>query len=159
MLKENIGEVLGALSEREAKVLKMRFGLDGHDSMTLEEVGRYFNVTRSGKIAEDSRTECFIFGIFPADPYHKFINFPCLVGALHGKKGLYNLTFNTLLIGNSLCRRHTGGENPSRDKQANYREEAKPESEIHGVPPGLLFGYFAAVPKTLRFSGYSFQYQ
>ncbi len=46
MLKENIDEVLSALSEREALVLKMRFGLDGHDAMTLEEVGRYFNVTR-----------------------------------------------------------------------------------------------------------------
>ena len=46
LLKENIDEVLQSLSEREAKVLKMRFGLDGYRSMTLEEVGREFKVTR-----------------------------------------------------------------------------------------------------------------
>jgi len=47
MLKENVDEVLSSLSEREAKVLKMRFGLDEHHrSMTLEEVGREFGVTR-----------------------------------------------------------------------------------------------------------------
>jgi len=46
LLKENIKEVLGTLSEREAKVLKMRFGLDGYKPMTLEEVGKAFGVTR-----------------------------------------------------------------------------------------------------------------
>ena len=46
LLKENVAEVLGSLSEREAKVLKMRFGLDGFRPMTLEEVGREFEVTR-----------------------------------------------------------------------------------------------------------------
>ena len=46
LLKENIEEVLGTLSGREAKVLKMRFGLDTHRSMTLEEVGKEFAVTR-----------------------------------------------------------------------------------------------------------------
>jgi len=45
-LKENIDEVFQTLSEREAMVLKMRFGLSGHRSMTLEEVGKEFNVTR-----------------------------------------------------------------------------------------------------------------
>jgi len=45
LLKENIDEVLAALSDREAKVLKMRFGL-GYKPMTLEEVGRKFGVTR-----------------------------------------------------------------------------------------------------------------
>ena len=45
-LKENIEEVFQTLSEREAKVLKMRFGLAGYRSMTLEEVGREFGVTR-----------------------------------------------------------------------------------------------------------------
>jgi RNA polymerase primary sigma factor len=39
-------EVLGALSDREARVLKMRFGLDGKRPMTLEEVGAEFGVTR-----------------------------------------------------------------------------------------------------------------
>lgn len=46
MLRENIDEVLSALSDREAKVLKMRFGLAGNKMMTLEEVGRKFGVTR-----------------------------------------------------------------------------------------------------------------
>lgn len=46
LLKENIDEVLDTLSPREANVLKMRFGLDGHHPMTLEEVGREFGVTR-----------------------------------------------------------------------------------------------------------------
>lgn len=46
MLKENIDEVLQALSDREAKVLKMRFGLGDNKMMTLEEVGRKFGVTR-----------------------------------------------------------------------------------------------------------------
>jgi RNA polymerase primary sigma factor len=39
-------EVLGTLSEREAKVLKLRFGLEGSKAMTLEEVGKVFGVTR-----------------------------------------------------------------------------------------------------------------
>jgi RNA polymerase primary sigma factor len=39
-------EVLGTLSEREAKVLKLRFGLEGTKAMTLEEVGKVFGVTR-----------------------------------------------------------------------------------------------------------------
>lgn len=46
LLREYIEEVLGALSDREARVLKMRFGLDGHKPMTLEEVGSQFGVTR-----------------------------------------------------------------------------------------------------------------
>lgn len=46
MLRENITEVLGALSDREAKVLSMRFGLNGGRAMTLEEVGQKFGVTR-----------------------------------------------------------------------------------------------------------------
>lgn len=46
MLKENIKEVLHTLSDREARVLKMRFGLDGYKPMTLEEVGSEFGVTR-----------------------------------------------------------------------------------------------------------------
>lgn len=46
LLKENIGEVLRALSDREARVLKMRFGLSSQRPMTLEEVGQKFGVTR-----------------------------------------------------------------------------------------------------------------
>jgi len=46
LLKENLEKVLDALSEREAKVLKMRFGLGGRRPMTLEEVGKEFGVTR-----------------------------------------------------------------------------------------------------------------
>jgi RNA polymerase primary sigma factor len=46
LLKENIEEVLATLTDREAKVLRMRFGLDGKNPMTLEEVGKEFGVTR-----------------------------------------------------------------------------------------------------------------
>ena len=46
MLSENVEEVLKALSDREAKVLRMRFGLAGSRMMTLEEVGKEFGVTR-----------------------------------------------------------------------------------------------------------------
>ena len=46
LLKENVSEVLAALSDREARVLKMRFGLSGNRPMTLEEVGSKFGVTR-----------------------------------------------------------------------------------------------------------------
>ncbi|MGB9707122.1 MAG: RNA polymerase sigma factor RpoD [Microgenomates group bacterium] len=46
LLKENIKDVLDTLSDREAKVLKMRFGLDGYKPMTLEDVGKEFGVTR-----------------------------------------------------------------------------------------------------------------
>ena len=46
LLRENLTEVLHSLSDREANVLKMRFGLGGKRPMTLEEVGREFGVTR-----------------------------------------------------------------------------------------------------------------
>ncbi len=46
MLKEQLGEVLRTLSERERQVLCMRFGLLDGEGRTLEEVGREFNVTR-----------------------------------------------------------------------------------------------------------------
>jgi len=46
LLKEQIREVLETLSDREKKILKMRFGLAGGRSHTLEEVGLEFDVTR-----------------------------------------------------------------------------------------------------------------
>ena len=46
LLKEQLGAVLETLSEREAKVLRLRFGLDDGRARTLEEVGKEFNVTR-----------------------------------------------------------------------------------------------------------------
>jgi len=46
LLKTHLYEVLSSLSDREARVLKLRFGLDGTKQMTLEEVGRVFGVTR-----------------------------------------------------------------------------------------------------------------
>jgi len=46
MLKEQMDDVLHTLSERERSVLEMRFGLDGSQGRTLEEVGREFGVTR-----------------------------------------------------------------------------------------------------------------
>ncbi len=46
LLKEQIDQVLGTLTEREEKVLRLRFGLEDGRSRTLEEVGQMFNVTR-----------------------------------------------------------------------------------------------------------------
>ena len=46
LLKEQVREILGSLSDREKKILEMRFGLNGTKSHTLEEVGLEFAVTR-----------------------------------------------------------------------------------------------------------------
>lgn len=46
LLKEQLNEVLETLQEREAQVLRLRFGLEGGHPHTLEEVGLQFNVTR-----------------------------------------------------------------------------------------------------------------
>ena len=46
LLKEQLNEVLDTLTDREAKVLRLRFGLVDGRSRTLEEVGKEFDVTR-----------------------------------------------------------------------------------------------------------------
>ncbi len=46
MLSDAVGQVLGELSEREQEIVRLRFGLDGGQAKTLEEVGREFGVTR-----------------------------------------------------------------------------------------------------------------
>lgn len=46
LLKDQVREVLSSLSDREQKIIKMRFGLDGTKAHTLEEVGLEFAVTR-----------------------------------------------------------------------------------------------------------------
>ncbi len=46
MQREALRSILGALSERERRVLELRYGLDGQQPRTLDEVGRAFNVTR-----------------------------------------------------------------------------------------------------------------
>ncbi len=46
LLKEQLSEVLGTLTPREERVLRLRFGLEDGRSRTLEEVGEVFNVTR-----------------------------------------------------------------------------------------------------------------
>ena len=46
LLKEQLNEVLGTLTEREQKVLMLRFGIEDGRARTLEEVGKEFNVTR-----------------------------------------------------------------------------------------------------------------
>lgn len=46
LLKEQIEEILGTLTEKEKGVLELRFGLNGGERHTLEEVGKAFNVTR-----------------------------------------------------------------------------------------------------------------
>jgi RNA polymerase primary sigma factor len=46
MLSDAVGLVLGELSEREQEIVRLRFGLDGGQAKTLEEVGKEFGVTR-----------------------------------------------------------------------------------------------------------------
>jgi len=46
LLKEQVKDMLGALTEREQKILKLRFGLEDGKQHTLEEVGQEFSVTR-----------------------------------------------------------------------------------------------------------------
>lgn len=46
LLREQLEEVMGTLTPREAKVLRLRFGLDDGKARTLEEVGKEFDVTR-----------------------------------------------------------------------------------------------------------------
>jgi RNA polymerase primary sigma factor len=45
-LNLDLHSMVGSLDKREAEIIRMRFGLDGNDELTLEEVGRRFNVTR-----------------------------------------------------------------------------------------------------------------
>lgn len=45
-LKADLNRMISSLDKREADILRMRFGLNGHDELTLEEVGRKFKVTR-----------------------------------------------------------------------------------------------------------------
>ena len=42
----DLNAMVNSLDKREAEIIKLRFGLDGRDELTLEEVGRRFNVTR-----------------------------------------------------------------------------------------------------------------
>ena len=46
MLREKVEEVLATLSPREARILRLRFGLDNGRTYTLEEVGQKFGLTR-----------------------------------------------------------------------------------------------------------------
>ena len=46
LLKEQVKDLLGSLSEREQKIVRLRFGLEDGKSHTLEEVGQEFSVTR-----------------------------------------------------------------------------------------------------------------
>ena len=57
LLREQLGEVLSTLTEREEKVLRLRFGLEDGRSRTLEEVGKEFNVTRERKLRHPSRSK------------------------------------------------------------------------------------------------------
>ena len=56
LLNEAVGEALDQLSERERKIVRMRFGLDDGQARTLEEVGREFGVTRERIRQIESKT-------------------------------------------------------------------------------------------------------
>lgn len=46
ILKDQVRELLGELADREREILKLRYGLEGYDIHTLEEIGQNFNITR-----------------------------------------------------------------------------------------------------------------
>ena len=61
LLKEQLEEVLGTLTEREQKVLTLRFGLEDGRARTLEEVGKEFNVTRERSVrSKQKRSANFV---------------------------------------------------------------------------------------------------
>ena len=46
MGREQVRQIVKVLDEREKQILKLRFGLDGEEIHTLEEIGQTFNITR-----------------------------------------------------------------------------------------------------------------
>jgi RNA polymerase primary sigma factor len=62
LLKEQVKDMLGALTEREQKILKLRFGLEDGKSHTLEEVGQEFSVTQAPRRQKASRLHKIIRG-------------------------------------------------------------------------------------------------
>lgn len=46
MMQQKLNEILNRLEDREQEILKLRFGLDGYEIHTLEDIGRSFNITR-----------------------------------------------------------------------------------------------------------------
>jgi len=46
VVREHVKSALGVLSDREAEIIRLRFGIDGNEPQTLEEVGKRFNITR-----------------------------------------------------------------------------------------------------------------
>ena len=56
ILKDKVHELLGDLAEREREILKLRYGLDGYDIHTLEEIGQNFNITRERVRQIEKRT-------------------------------------------------------------------------------------------------------
>ncbi|MEW9150744.1 sigma-70 domain-containing protein [Acinetobacter indicus] len=73
-LKEATREVLENLTEREAKVLKMRFGIDMPTDHTLEEVGKQFDVTVNGSVRLKPK------------PYVNYVTLPALNTCVHSWK-------------------------------------------------------------------------
>ena len=79
LLKEQLVEVLGTLTEREQKVLRLRFGLDDGRARTLEEVGKEFNVTREHiRLSDDCSLNYFVCGVQRQQDFlHFFVPPPC----------------------------------------------------------------------------------
>lgn len=57
-LKERISQVLEELSEREKKIIKLRFGLDGEEALTLEETGHIMGITRERVRQIQEKAKC-----------------------------------------------------------------------------------------------------
>jgi len=70
LLKEKLGDVLQTLTDRERKVLQLRFGLGDGYCRTLEEVGRQFRVTRE-RIRQIEAKPCARCGTRPGSAKSK----------------------------------------------------------------------------------------
>ena len=76
MLKEQLEDVLSTLTDREQKVLRLRFGLDDGRARTLEEVGKEFNVTRERIRQIEAKA---LRKAAPSEPFQKAERLPGLI--------------------------------------------------------------------------------
>ena len=99
MLKEQLEDVLSTLTDREQKVLRLRFGLDDGRARTLEEVGKEFNVTRERIRQIEAKA---LRKAAPSEPFQKAERLPGL--SLRGRKGRQeNAVIKKTFRGSGVC--------------------------------------------------------
>ncbi|MFM7125466.1 MAG: RNA polymerase sigma factor RpoD/SigA, partial [Actinomycetota bacterium] len=73
-LREAVRHVLADLPEREQEVMRMRFGLDGEEGATLEEVGQAFNITRERVRQIEVRTLFRLRHVATSRALHQYVD-------------------------------------------------------------------------------------